>query len=79
MHVTTRRSYLDKYNEGIFYSKRHILLTVVPAKWVPIPLFHSLLTLLSELKASKLKEIANFGKMFSVAFLVYTKVLLLWG
>lgn len=30
MHVTTR-SYLDKYNEGIFYSKQHILLTVVPA------------------------------------------------
>lgn len=74
MHVTTRRSYLDKYNESIFYSKRHISLTVVPARWVSIALLHPLLTLLSKLKASKLKKTEKPGKMFYMAFLTYTTV-----
>lgn len=70
MHVTTRRSYLDKYNESIFYSKRHISLTVVPARWVSIALLHPLLTLLSKLKTSKLKKTEKPGKVFSMAFSV---------
>lgn len=65
MHVTTRRSYLDKYNESIFYSKRHISLTVVPARWVSIALLHTLLTLLSKLKTSELKNLKNLVKCFT--------------
>lgn len=42
MHVTTTRSYLDKYNESIFYSKPHIFLAVAPAQWVSIPFLHPL-------------------------------------
>lgn len=67
MHITTRRSYLDKYNESIFYSKRHTLLTVAPARWVNTTSPPSL-TLLSELKTSKLKNTENPEKCFIWSF-----------
>lgn len=58
----------------VFYSKWHVLLAIVHAQH---HFFPPSSTLLSELKPSKLKETENPGKMFYMAFSIYTTMLFL--
>lgn len=66
MHATTKRGHIQtSIRKVYFYPKWHVVLIIVHAQLVSTPLLHPLLTLLSELKPSKLKETEKSGEMFS--------------